>query len=144
MSMTVSFRGGETAGGVSNQPLETARQETTGGVGARRMQDSIFLIEEPRCDAVCFRSHENPYERAQRTSAAAIALGTVGVVGLAVGLLGLAYKHDAINKYLKDGRIKHFLLEYSKHITEPCYRVCRWLKNDICGAIINYIKTKIH
>ena len=65
----VSFRGGETTGSVADRKIETAKQETTGGVGARKNQDSIFTVDnEPKQDTVCFRgAYEEPYFRTAKS-----------------------------------------------------------------------------
>ena len=138
MPMTVNFRGGETAGGVSEKQIETAKQETTGGVGARQKQDLIFLSEEPKCDTVCFRGQEYPHKTAQKTSFTSVILGTLGFAGAAVALLGLARKYDILNEYVKNENI----LKYANKVTEPCYQACKWIKNNSYDKIVNYVKTK--
>ena len=138
MSMAISFRGVETTGGVADKQLETAKQETAGGIGVKRY-DSIFLAEEPQCDKVCFRGQDYPYETAHKTSATAIALGALGVVGTAVVLFGLAHKYDFLQKYIKNENI----LKYVKIITEPCHKMCKWLKVNAYEKILNFIKSKI-
>ena len=139
MSMAINFRGVESTGGVADKQIETAKQETTGGIGAIRRQDSIFLTEEPKCDTVCFRGLEYPYETPHKTSATAIALGTLGVVGTAIILFGLAHKYDFLQKYIKNENI----LKYAKKIIEPCHQLCKWIKVNAYDKVLNFIKSKI-
>jgi len=57
MVFGVSFRGSESTGGVADRTVETAKKETTGGVGARNNLASIFTVDnELKQDTVCFRS----------------------------------------------------------------------------------------
>ena len=141
MSMSVTFRGGETAGSVSDRQIETAKQETTGGVGARKRQDSIFLTDEPKCDTVCFKSQgysEN--EPKKGVSTVGILLGLVGTTALAVGLLGLTHKNNWLNN-IKNPKVKDVLKNADK-VTEPCYNFCKWIKNHSYDKIVEFVKSK--
>ena len=140
MSMSVTFRGGETAGSVSDRRTETAKQETTGGVGARKRQDSIFLTDEPKCDSVCFRGQE--YENSKKKPASGLFVATVlADTAILVGLLGLAKKYDVVNKYIKNPKVKNVLKNADK-VTEHCYDACKWIKNNSYDKIVEFMKSK--
>ena len=135
MVANITFRGSETTGGVGDRRIETAKQETTGGVGARKNQDSIFAVDnEPKQDTVCFRGSESGKPK-KNTSAATVILGTLGVVAATVGLLGLAHRNGWVNK-LGDGKIK----EYAGKAAEPCYKACKYIKNNSYDKIVAYFK----
>ena len=139
MSMSVTFRGGETAGSISNTQVDTAKQETTGGVGARRRQDSIFLKDEPKCDTVCFKGQE--YENSKKKpSSGLIAATLIADAALIVGLLGLAHKKNWFGK-IENPRIKEWCKNSDK-VTEPCYNACKWVKNNSYDKIVEFIKSK--
>ena len=131
MSMAVNFRGGETTGSVADRPVETAKKETTGGVGARKQQESIFAVDnEPKCDTVCFKGREyNGVEK--KNSAGEVILGTTGLLLIAGGLLGLAYKYGTLNN-----------IKNANKITEPCYKACKWVKNNFYDKVTSYFKSK--
>ena len=135
MVASVTFRGSETAGSVAKKKIETAKQETTGSVGARKNQDSIFTVDnEPKQDTVCFRGSEYG-EPKKKTSTAAVVLSTLGTVAAAVGLLGLAHRNGWVNK-LGDGKFK----EYAQKAAEPCYKACKYVKNNSYDKIVAYFK----
>ena len=135
MVASVTFRGGETAGSVADRKIETAKQETTGSVGARVSKDSIFTVDnEPKQDTVCFRGSENG-EAKKGPSTTTVVLGTLAAVAATVGLLGLAHKNGWTNK-LGDGKIK----EYAEKAAEPCYKACKWVKNNSYDKIVAYFK----
>jgi len=142
MTMTVNFRGGETTGGVSDRQIETAKQETTGGVGIRQRQNSIFVTEEPKCDTVCFRGQEYAYygEPKKKTSATGIIIGTAAAAALVIGLLGLTHKNNWLSK-IDSPKLKDWLKNSDK-VTEPCYKACKWLKNNSYDKVVNFIKSK--
>ena len=140
MSMSVTFRGGETAGSISNTQVDTAKQETTGGVGARRRQESIFIKDEPKCDTVCFRGQENGVKPKKEISTFGVLLGTAGTAALVVGLLGLTHKNNWLES-IKSPKMKD-LLKNADKVTEPCYKACKWLKNNSYDKIANFIKSK--
>ncbi len=142
MAMTVSFRGGESAGSVGERQIDTAKQETTGGVGARKKQDSIFLSEEPKCDTVCFRGQEYAYTEPNENKSALGTFGALlGTAAVIVGLLGLAKKYDVVNKYIKNEKVKD-VLKYADKVTEPCYKACKWVKNNSYDKVVDFIKSK--
>ena len=141
MSMSVTFRGGETAGSISNTQVDTAKQETTGGVGARKKQDSIFLTDEPKCDTVCFKGQEYGEKEPQKgVSAFGVFMGLAGATALAVGLLGLTHKNNWLNN-IKNPKIQD-LLKNADKVTEPCYNACKWVKNNSYDKIVEFIKSK--
>lgn len=145
MSMTVNFRGGETAGGVSDRRIDTTRHETAGGVGARGMQNSIFVTDEPKCDVVCFRSTEYAYaEPKKKTSLTSIILGSAALTAIVIGLLGLAHKYNLASRYMNSCSNKYYqkFMTFSTKITEPCFNVCKWLKNNTYDVVVNFIKKK--
>jgi hypothetical protein len=145
MSMAINFRGGETTGSVSDRRTDTSRQETAGGVGARRIQNSIFITDEPKCDTVCFRGEEYTYaEPKKKTSTTGIVLGTVAAAAVVAGLLGLAHKYNTAGKAIEkveSERIKNFLRSTDK-ITEPCYKACKWIKNNSYDKVVKFLNKK--
>ena len=131
----VSFRGGETTGGVSDRKIETAKQETTGGVGVRKNnQDSIFTVDnELKQDKVCFRG----YGEEQKTSATTKVVGTLLGAAAIFGLLAFAHKYNWASK-ISDGKFK----EYSDKVTEPCHKAAKWIKNNSYDKIVKYFTDK--
>ena len=137
MVTSINFRGSETTGGVGDRRIETAKQETTGGVGARNNQDSIFTVDnELKQDTVCFRGSKYE-EPKKKTSTTTIVLGTLGVVATAVGLLGLAHKYNWTNS-ISNGKYK----QYTDAVTEPCFKACKWIKNNSYDKIAAFINKK--
>ena len=135
MITNVAFRGGETTGGVADRKPESARQETTGGVGVRNNQDSIFRVDnELKQDTVCFRGSE---EQKEGTSATTAIFGTLIGAAAVVGLLGLAHKHNWAAK-ISDGKFK----EYSDVVTEPCHKFCKYIKNNVYDKVVKYFTDK--
>ena len=138
MVTSVSFRGGETTGGVSDRRTETAKQETTGGVGARNNQDSIFTVDnELKQDTVCFRGSEG---EPKKTSAATVIFGTLGTAAAIVGLLGLAHKYDVVGKITNEKAQKFF--RHTDVVTKPCHDACKWIKNNSYDKIVKFIKDR--
>ncbi len=135
----VSFRGGETTGSVADRKIETAKQETTGGVGARKNQDSIFTVDnEPKQDTVCFRgAYEEPKKE---TSTTKVVLGTLATAATVVGLLGLAHKYDVVGK-ISNEKVQKFL-RHTDTVTENCYKACQWVKNNSYDKIVDFFKNK--
>ena len=135
----VSFRGGEATGSVADRKIESAKQETTGGVGARASQDSIFTVDnELKQDTVCFRGAEKSEEK--KTSFAKVLFGTALTVAVVGGLLGLAKKYDVVSK-IKHEKTKD-ILRYTDVVTEPCYKACKWIKNNSYDKIVAFINKK--
>lgn len=134
MVTSVSFRGGETTGSVADRRIETAKQETTGGVGARTNQDSIFTVDnELKQDTVCFRGGEE----GNKTSTTTKVVGTLIGAAAIFGLLAFAHKYNWASK-ISDGKFK----EYSDKITEPCHKAAKWVKNNSYDKIVTYFKNK--
>ena len=139
MVTSVSFRGGETTGGVGDRRIETAKQETTGGVGARNNQDSIFTVDnELKQDTVSFRASEDDKPK-KKPSAGLIAATLLADTAILVGLLGLAKKYDVVNKYVKNEKAKE-ILNKTEVVTEPCYKACKWIKNNSYDKIVKFFK----
>ena len=135
MITNVAFRGGETTGGVADRKPESARQETTGGVGARNNQDSIFTVDkELKQDTVCFRGSG---EQKKETSTTAVVLGTLVGAAAVVGLLGLAHKHNWAGN-ISDGKFK----EYADVVTEPCHKACKYVKENCYDKVVKYFSEK--
>lgn len=135
----VSFRGGETVGSVSDRKPETSKQETTGGVGVRKNNDSIFAVDnEPKQDTVCFRGYE---DKQKKNSVGGVVFGTLVTAAAVVGLLGLAHKYDVVNKYIKNPKAKD-ILGKADVVTEPCHRVCKWVKNNSYDKVVKYFSSK--
>ena len=135
MVTSVSFRGGETTGSVSDRKIETAKQETTGGVGVRKnSQDSIFTVDnELKQDTVCFRG----YGEEQKTSATTKVVGTLLGATAIFGLLAFAHKYNWASK-ISDGKFK----DYSDKITKSCYDACKWIKNNSYDKSVKYFADK--
>lgn len=132
MVTSVTFRGGETTGGVADRKIETAKQETTGGIGARNNQDSIFTVDnELKQDTVCFRG----YEEQKKSSTATKVFGTLLGAAAIFSLLGIAHKYNWAGQ-ISDGKFK----EYSDKVTEPCHRALKWIKNNSYDKIVKYFK----
>ena len=139
MITNVSFRGGETTGGVSDRKTETAKQETTGGVGVRNNQDSIFTVDnELKQDTVCFRGYENPEKK--ETSTASVVFGTLVGAAAVVGLLGLAHKYDVVGK-ISNEKVQKFF-RHTDAVTKPCHDACKWVKNNSYDKIVKYFADK--
>ena len=134
MVTSITFRGGETTGGVADRKPESARQETTGGVGARNNQDSVFTVDnELKQDTVCFRGSGDE----KKTSTTTKVVGTLIGAAAIFGLLGLAHKYNWVSK-ISDGKFK----EYSDKVTEPCHKACKWIKNNSYDKIVKYFTDK--
>ena len=134
---TITFRGGETTGGVADRTIETAKQETTGGVGARKNQESIFTVDnELKQDTVCFRAKE-PKEK---TSTLGIVFGTATGIAAVVGLLGLAHKYDLVGK-IGNEKVQNFF-RHTDTVTKPCHDACAWVKQNSYDKIVNMFRNK--
>lgn len=136
MVTSIMFRGGgETTGSISDNRINSAKQETTGGVGIRQNSDSVFTADNTlKQDTVCFRGSD---EQKKETSTTAVVLGTLGTVAAVVGLLGLAHKYNLASK-ISDGKFK----EYADVVTEPCHRFCKYIKNNSYDKIVKYFANK--
>ena len=133
---TITFRGGESTGGVADRRIETAKQESTGSVGARKQQESIFTVDnELKQDTVCFRANQQVSEK--KTSALGVIAGTAAVVAATVGLLGLAHKYDVVGKYIKNEKAQNFF-RHTDVITEPCHKACTWVKQNCYDKVIKF------
>ena len=141
MVASITFRGGgESTGSVADRRIETAKQESTGGVGARNNQDSIFTVDnELKQDTVCFRGYEQ--ESNQKTSFWGAVFKTATVAAAIVGVLGLANKYDVVGKYIKNEKAKNFF-RHTDAVTKPCREACAWVKNNCYEKVINFFKTK--
>ena len=134
----VTFRGGESTGGVADRTVETAKQETTGGVGARNNQDSIFTVDnELKQDTVCFRGYD---EEEKKTSTTKVVFGTLATAAAIVGIAGLAHKYDWVGKTSNEKAQKFF--RHTDTVTKPCYDACKWLKNNSYDKIVNFFRNK--
>ena len=132
---TITFRGGESTGGVADRRIETAKQETTGGVGVRKAQESIFTVDNDlKQDTVCFRANQEPEKKTSALSA--LAWTAVGV-GAVVGLLGLAHKYDVVGKYIKNEKAQKFF-RHADTVTEPCHKACTWVKQNCYDKVIKF------
>ena len=136
---TITFRGGETAGGVADRKIETAKNETTGGVGVRKNQESIFTVDNDlKQDTVCFRGNQ---EIEKKSSTISIAAATVVGLATAVGLLGLAHKYDVVGKYIKNEKAQKFF-RHTDTVTEPCHKACTWVKENCYDKVVNFFRNK--
>lgn len=137
MISSVNFRGSETTGSVADRRIESAKQETTGGVGARKNQDSIFTVDnEPKQDTVCFRGTEYG-EHQKKSSAGPLFLGTLALTAGTIGLLGLAHRNGWINN-IGNENIK----KYIDMVAEPCHDACKWLKNNSYDKVVEFFNKK--
>lgn len=133
---TVSFYGNESTGGVADRRIETARQETTGGVAKLGNQDSIFTVDnELKQDTVCFRGKS---DGKKSPSAAAVVGGTLIGTALLVGGLGLLHKGRGKieTKWLKDA------VDKCECITEPCFKACSWVKKNCYNKVVDFFHKK--
>ncbi len=138
--MTVSFygNGGETTGSVADRKIESAKKETTGGVGVRRNNESIFITDDKlRQDTVCFRGQDSSQKG---PSTLGILLGTVSGIALAVGLMGLAHKKDWVGK-INNEKVQKFF-RHTDVVTEPCHKACSWVKKNCYDKVINFFHKK--
>jgi len=137
MVSNIAFRSGETTGGVGDRKIESAKQETTGGVGARNNKDSIFTVDnELKQDTICFKG-DTYYKQKKKTPITNVILGTLGVAAATIGLLGFAHKYNWLNN-INNGKYK----QYTDAVTEPCFKACKWLKNNSYDKISAYINKK--
>lgn len=138
MTTTIAFRGGESTGGVADRKIETAKQESTGSVGARKNQESIFTVDnELKQDTVCFRA--NPYqEQEKETSVLGLFAKIVGGTIVLGGLAGLAHKYDLVGKISNEKAQKFF--RHTDAVTKPCHDACSWVKKNCYDKIINMFK----
>ena len=134
----ISFRGGESTGSVADRKPETARQETTGGVGARRNQDSIFVDNELKQDTVCFRA--SAYETKKSASPLEVLLGVTAGTALTIGLLGLAHKYDLVGR-ISNKKAQEFFRS-TDSVTEPCHKACSWVKRNSYDKIAAWFHKK--
>ena len=130
----VSFRANETTGGVADRTVETAKQETTGGVGVRK-NDSIFVDNELKQDTVCFRGSE--YNQQKNSSPLKNLLLLAGGAAAIVGGLGLAHKYNVVDKLFKEGKTKDFF-KHTDAVTEPCHKACAWIKRNSYDKIVKF------
>lgn len=138
MVSSVTFRGGgETTGSVAERRIETAKSETTGGVGARIDKDSVFTVDnELRQDTVSFRKGET---LKNHKTAAFITAAIIDSV-IAFGLAGLAYKYKLVDKIGHEKTKK--ILRYTDVVTKPCYEACKCIKNGSYDKIVKYFASK--
>ena len=131
---TITFRGGETTGGVADRRIETAKQETTGGVGARKTQESIFTVDNDlKQDTVCFRANQ---EQQKGASTLGIIAGTTVGIATLVGLMGLAHKYDLVGK-ISNEKVQKFF-RHTDAVTEPCHKACTWVKQNCYDKVIKF------
>ncbi len=137
MVTAISFRANETAGGVGEKTVETAKKETAGGVGVRRNNnDSIFSVDnQPAQDTVSFKAAQTGREK---TSAGSFILGLTALTALLIGGLGLAHKYDVVSK-IKNDKVKDFF-RHTDAVTEPCHKACKWIKNNSYDKIVKMFK----
>ena len=136
---TITFRGGETTGGVADRKIETAKQETTGSVGVRQKQDSIFTVDNDlRQDTVCFRA--NYYDKPEQKKSSVLGRIVAGTAftALVIGGLGLMHKYDVVGK-IKSDKAKEFF-RHTDTVTEPCHKACAWIKKNCYDKIVNIFK----
>ena len=141
MVTSVTFRGGgETVGSISDKKIEMAKQETAGGVGVHKNQESVFTVgDELKQDTVCFKSNMKTDEKMSKTETAFWLLGGAAFV---FGLLGLAHKYDVVGKYIKNPKAQEFF-RHTDVVTKPCHEACKWLKNNSYDKIVKFIKSKV-
>ena len=139
MTTNISFRANETTGGVADRRIETAKQETTGGVGVRSKNDSIFVDNELKQDTVCFKGSEaQPQKKSSPFKTLILLAGGAAAI---IGGLGLAHKYNVVDKLFKDGKTKDFF-KHTDTVTEPCHKACAWVKKNCYEPVINIFKSK--
>ena len=133
----ISFRANETTGGVGEKSSESAKNETTGGVGVRQNRDSIFSVDNDlKNDTVSFKSNSKNDDN----SITRDALGLAAILVLLFGTLGILHKYDTFGK-IKNENVKKFF-KHADIITEPCYKACKWLKNNTYDKLVALLKKK--
>ena len=141
MTTAISFRGGESTGGVADRKIETAKQETTGGVGIRNNPDSVFTVDnELKADTVCFKGYAAE-ESNKKMSPLAVALTVLGGTAFVVGGLGLAHKYDVVGKYIKNEKVKEFF-RHTDAVTEPCHKACAWFKKNCYDKVVKFFTSQ--
>ena len=135
----VSFRANETTGGVADRTVETAKQETTGGVGVRKNNDSIFVDNELKQDTVCFKAAAYQPEE-KKSSGLKTLLYLAGAAFAFVGACGLAHKYNLVGKISNEKARKFF--QHTDSVTEPCHKACSWVKKTCYDPVIKFFKSK--
>ena len=135
--MTVSFRSGETTGGVADRRIETAKQETTGGVGVRTQQSIFSTDNELKQDAISFRGNSLKQKK-ENTSPLSMILGLTALTAAVVVGLGCAHKYDAVGK-IKNEKLQKFL-RHTDVVSEPCHKACTWVKQNCYDKLVNLFK----
>ncbi len=137
--MTISFNGVETTGSVADRRIDTAKNETTGSVGVRQNQDSIFNVDNDlKQDVVSFKAHREPEEKTSTLTKLLVA--TAGIA-TAVGLAGLAHKYDVVGKYIKNEKAQKFF-RHTDVVTEPCHKACTWIKQNCYDKVIKFFSSQ--
>lgn len=132
---TITFRGNESTGSVADRKIDTACNESTGSVGVRTKQGSIFSVDnEPERDVVSFRGRNNEQNK---TLTAALMLGSAAAL---FGMMGLAHKYDWVSK-IKNDKVKEFF-RHTDVVTKPCHEACAWLKHNTYDPIVKFFKGK--
>jgi len=137
--MTVSFYGGgETTGGVADRRIDTttARQETTGGVGVRKNQESIFAVDNDlQQDTVNFKGRDN---QNKKHSAVGTLLTATAITAGIIGLLGLSHKYDWVGK-IKNEKVQK-IFRHTDTVAEPCHKACAWVKKNCYDKVVKMFK----
>ena len=135
----VSFRANETTGGVADRTVETAKQETTGGVGVRKNNDSIFVDNELKQDTVCFKAAASQPEQKKSSPLKTFILFLGGAAAI-VGGLGLAHKYNVVGKIGNEKARKFF--QHTDTVTEPCHKACAWVKTNCWDKVVKFFSSK--
>ena len=135
--MTVSFRSGETTGSVADRRIETAKQETTGGVGVKAQQSIFSTDNELKRDTVSFKGNEAERNK-QKTSAFGTVMGLTALAAAIVVGLGCAHKYDVVGK-IKNEKVQKFF-RHTDVVSEPCHKACTWIKQNCYDKLVNLFK----
>ncbi len=149
----ITFCGGESTGSVADRKIETARQESTGGVAVKGVtaknestggvaariyhQDPELKLETLNKDTVSFRAKEENKGSKVAGTAAAICFTAAGAI---IGL-GYAKKLNWVDK-ISNPKVKDFVNKYG---AEPCYNMCSKVKQtatDLYKKTADFFKGK--
>lgn len=136
----VTFCGGESTGGVADRKIETAKQESTGGVGIRtNNQTPEITMKSLDRDTVSFKS---AYQSKNSDSSLFAVIAGVGFTAAAIiAGLGCAKKYNLVNK-IPNQEVKNFVVKYG---AEPCYKICANTKSftkEMYTKTVNYFNGK--
>ena len=120
-------KGVETTGSIGQKVFESKNGETTGTVGYYNFdsQTAPNLYGNLSKDTVSFQGYD---QEEKSSSTLGTTFGVMSMAALAVIGCGYAHKTNAVSK-ISNENIKN-LLKHSDKITEPCYKLCSFVKRN--------------